>query len=234
MVLKYAVNIEMTSKVYDIEFLKNNVSEERQRRIENFLFMKDKLHCIWAELLLRYSLYHGYGIKDQLQIAKGRFGKPYFVDRNDIFFNISHSGKWVVCVLSDEPVGTDVEMIEERKMRYLDNVFTSEEHTMINSYYGKERIEEFFRIWTLKECYVKTSGEGLNIPFDSFCFRLINGEIRLYKDNEWIYDYKFETEKIDEDHINSICCKKNKNHQHICNYFVGNDEIVERVLIQTK
>ena len=35
-----------------------------------------------------------------------------------------------------------------------------------------KRCEEFYRLWTLKESFMKVTGLGMKLPLDSFCFQL--------------------------------------------------------------
>ena len=44
---------------------------------------------------------------------------------------------------------------------------------------GSERQETFFRSWTLKEAYLKATGQGLTIPLNSFAFDLDPSAITL-------------------------------------------------------
>lgn len=45
-----------------------------------------------------------------LTLCRTSEGKPYFAG-HEAEFSLSHSGEWVVCALSDAPVGVDVERI---------------------------------------------------------------------------------------------------------------------------
>ena len=48
--------------------------------------------------------------------AKGEHGKPFFTLQPKIHYNISHSGKYVVCVIAGEEVGIDIQ--EHRELDY--------------------------------------------------------------------------------------------------------------------
>ena len=43
------------------------------------------------------------------RIARGEKGKPFIVGVENVFFNISHSGDYVVCSVSDREIGIDIE-----------------------------------------------------------------------------------------------------------------------------
>ena len=106
------------------------------------------------------------------EIATDGYGKPYFVNRPDKYFNISHSHERVMCAIGDVPVGCDVQKIEdksERALKIAKRFFTKEEFEKLMSVEEKEeRNAFFFRMWTLKESYIKCVGGGLAIPLDSF------------------------------------------------------------------
>jgi 4'-phosphopantetheinyl transferase len=44
-------------------------------------------------------------------VKKHRTGKPYFPDRPDIFFSLSHTSTHVLCAVASTPVGVDIEAI---------------------------------------------------------------------------------------------------------------------------
>ncbi len=53
-----------------------------------------------------------------IDIAKPEFdyteqGKPYILDYTNMHFNVSYSEEYVVCAVSDKPVGIDIQKISE-------------------------------------------------------------------------------------------------------------------------
>ena len=70
-----------------------------------------------GEKLLEEALLKEYGRKLAFEPrAKGEHGKPFFTLQPKIHYNISHSGKYVVCVLAGEEVGIDIQ--EHRELDY--------------------------------------------------------------------------------------------------------------------
>ena len=78
-------------------------------------------------------------------------------------FNISHSGEFIICVVSDnDKVGVDVEQIRPVKMEDFRDIFSMDEYN--NILRAKNPYDQFFTIWTRKEAVVKANGKGLYIP----------------------------------------------------------------------
>lgn len=102
-----------------------------------------------------------------LKIETAEHGKPYLPDYPGIHFNLSHSGNRVMCIVSDQEVGCDVEKIEERLISQVIRCFAESEQEI-----AKQSPENFFRIWTLKESILKLSGMGLGIELRSFAVSL--------------------------------------------------------------
>ena len=124
------------------------------------------------------------GLKEQFQLVlegdklkegmkTGEHGKPYLCDHKNIHFNISHCKGLVACALSDEPIGLDVEQIQDIKDSLPKRVLSKEEQEFLAEYREDEAqyLELFFRFWTLKESYIKWDGRGFskeprNISFE--------------------------------------------------------------------
>ena len=92
----------------------------------------------------------------------GRNGKPYFKDY-PIQFNLSHSGEYVLCGVSDQEIGVDIQEIRNANKVSLAKRFFSEGECMAleRCESDKERSQMFFRMWTRKEAYGKLTGEGI-------------------------------------------------------------------------
>lgn len=84
-------------------------------------------------------------------IIYNEYGKPY-LENNEIYFNLSNSKDYSVCIISDKEVGIDIEYITYRP-RIVDSIFNEKEKTNIPL--------EFTKTWVLKEAYVKKIGMGL-------------------------------------------------------------------------
>lgn len=105
--------------------------------------------------------------QDSLVVCRDGFGKPYLKNFPDIHYNISHTKGVIICAISNEPIGVDIERIKKVNHRIVKRFFTVNEQNYILSNTGKQS-ERFIEIWTMKESYVKWQGKGMEIPFESF------------------------------------------------------------------
>ena len=92
-------------------------------------------------------------------------GKP---EAEGICFNLSHSGNVVICAASKDNVGCDIEKIGSAPKRVAERFFCEDEIDWIESFANEDKNREFFRIWTMKESYLKMTGEGLRTALNSF------------------------------------------------------------------
>ena len=77
---------------------------------------KNMEHMI-GEKLLEIGLEREYGRKLAFEPrAKGEHGKPFFTLLPKIHYNISHSGKYVMCLFAGEEVGIDIQI--HKKVNY--------------------------------------------------------------------------------------------------------------------
>ena len=102
--------------------------------------------------LLGRVFYDEYG-GDLPEIEKTLNGKPYFPDRPEIFFSLSHSRTHVLCALSDHPVGVDIESPREISARALTFFCSPDESALF----------EPLDLWVLKESYIKLMGGTLGL-----------------------------------------------------------------------
>ena len=167
MIYLYVFNISGIRSISEVATLMSHLSEERKERISKLRFNKDKLHCMFAEVILKYALKEQFEI-NEVVIEKNAYGKPRLADYEDIHFNLSHSGDWVVCGVGDCNLGIDVERILEIEREIADEFFAKEEIDYLGTIPENEWLNAFYTIWTLKECYIKNVGEGMSIPLDSF------------------------------------------------------------------
>ena len=100
------------------------------------------------------------------QIETYANGKPYLKNMPDVCFNLSHSGDYVVCVISDSEIGVD---IQYHRRNIKEGVLKKVLHEIEKGEYGdfgeEEKESLFFQIWAAKEAYSKYTGEGLAIDF---------------------------------------------------------------------
>ncbi len=141
--------------------------EARKKKIHRFHNKKDAFNSLGVGLILYYALkQHGLSFED-VTIKENNYGKPY-LDNKEIYFNLSHSGNMACGIVSTCQVGIDIEQIIKTDVfaDCFDMIFHPEEQLYLNklSYLSlKEKLELYYRIWTLKESYLKALGVGLSI-----------------------------------------------------------------------
>jgi len=94
-------------------------------------------------------------------IAREASGRPFF-HGGDIDFSVSHSGNLAAVSLirgNGLRTGCDVELVRPRAgaKKIADEFFTAAERDYIESG-GSFDLTRFYRIWTLKECFLKLKG----------------------------------------------------------------------------
>ena len=135
------------------------LSEQRREQCLKFKHEQGRKTCAAVYLLLCEGLRKEYGITELPVFEYGEHGKPSIVGHPDIFFNMSHCREAAICVLSDVPVGVDVESIRSYNESLARYTMSDAEMELIEK---AERPDvEFIRLWTLKEAVLKRSGEGI-------------------------------------------------------------------------
>lgn len=91
-------------------------------------------------------------------------GKPVV---DGIHFNLAHSGNMVICAVGNRQVGCDIEQIKPMSKNMEARNFSVTERERLAQLSKEISLREFYRIWTMKESYLKMTGIGLRVPLDT-------------------------------------------------------------------
>jgi len=95
--------------------------------------------------------------------GKPELGPPH--SESGLTFNLSHSETLVVCAVTrTNSIGVDVERVRPipKLTALTSRFFAPDERSHLDSLPEDDRLTAFFRIWTLKEAYLKALGVGLS------------------------------------------------------------------------
>jgi len=163
MVHVYALNIASLPDPLDApEMLDGIWPERREKALRQRESLKRK-QSAGASLLLKWVLRQR-GL-DNTVLRYGYNGKPTV---EGICFSLSHSGDMVICAAGSKDVGCDIEKLAAPKEKVAERFFAPEEIEYLHSFSGDTLDREFFRLWTMKESYIKMTGEGLKLPLSRF------------------------------------------------------------------
>lgn len=113
-----------------------------------------------------------------VEVERGALAVPATHNPADVRFNLSHTdGLVAVAVATGREVGVDVEDGERRgrTVELADRFFAPSEIAALRGLPEGAQRDRFFRLWTLKESYIKARGQGLAIPLAGFAFDLDAG-----------------------------------------------------------
>lgn len=150
----------------------NKVEEERRRKILSGNNEKVRLRSLTAGSLLHEALCRELKIaahkQGPFEVAYTEAGKPYLPADPKLHFNLSHSGAYVCCAVSNEPVGVDIQQLTKIKEGMAERFFTEKDNQRLSVLRGEEKKQLFFRMWSIKESYLKFTGKGMAAGLDSF------------------------------------------------------------------
>ena len=176
MVYVYLTNISNLPDPAVLPQIMEGLWEERKDKILRYKYAENRKQSLGAGLLLKWALErHGAAAEN---IKYGPNGKP---ELDGVYFNLSHSEEWVACAISQQSVGCDVEKIGPVNERIAKRFFSENEVRYLDALEGEKKQEEFFRLWTMKESYMKMTGEGMTLGLDRVEFKL-EEPVKAYRD----------------------------------------------------
>lgn len=149
-------------------------------RYEAYIFDKDRMTFLATRVLIRTVLSHYVDRQPQSwRFETGPYGKPALADKlecGSLYFNLSNTNGLVVCGISREVerIGVDVESIPSATslVNIAESHFAPPEIAAWRAQLHLDREETLFRYWTLKESFMKATGQGLSTPLDRLSFTL--------------------------------------------------------------
>ncbi len=210
---------------------------ERQDKVKAKFNIKDKNNTIAAGLLLNYAvsqyymcdkeniiekqdidiayvtidkLIKNYNNKYDYKVKTKVNGKPYFVEHEEIYFNISHSGEYAVCVIGNTENGIDIEGKRKNVLKIAKRFFEKNEYEWLSNEMLSEddKITRFLQLWTLKESYSKVTGEGIAYGIKEAIFTTKNNTL-IFADEEKRKKYNV-YQVIKDEYVITVMCNKLK------------------------
>ena len=179
------------------------LSVQKREKLERLRRREDRLRSLIGDAAVRKLYFEVSGRPpESAEIVFNRYNKPSFPGGYPFNFSISHSGEYVICAVSDDECGADIEKISLDHGGLHELVCTEYEQRYLERFSGNERSREFFRLWTLKESLVKLIGKGLYMDLRKAGF--VDEHIRLisYIDGYNAYSY---SDFIGEEYVLSVC-----------------------------
>lgn len=183
----------------EYEKLLKEISGERQERIRKNKSHESRKQLLGAGVLLK-KVFEIYGV-DANAIQKDSHGKPVI---DGFHFNLSHTDGLVICAVGDQSVGCDAERMGLAPQGVAERFFSETE----KEYFCSSEMsydETFFRLWTMKESYIKMTGEGMHLPMD--CFEIYLGDpIKIFREGKeqscYVKEYDIPGYKV------TVCAKE--------------------------
>lgn len=146
------------------------LDHEERRRADRFLVQRAVRQFALCRAALRINLCERLGCaNEELSFGYLEHGKPFArVNgvRSPVSFNISHSGSHgLIAFAPYDGLGVDLE--ERAPERDFDgigrSVYGPDERRRLTAAAGREKVDLFYRLWSLKEALIKALGTGFTL-----------------------------------------------------------------------
>lgn len=201
------------------------IQPEEKQRISKFVFQDDAKSSLIGRLMMRKFVHLSTSIPyEEITLGRDGHGKPYLMGVGDTVssFNVSHQGDYVVLAgNARRNIAIDIMKVEpvvnkdiQEFFRLMNKQFSPREWDTIHSFSTEgEQVACFYRLWCLKESYVKNTGFGITVPlqdisFDVKTLKLEVGEFvtdtTLYERGVLKHDWVFEETLLDDKHAVAV------------------------------
>lgn len=165
-------DIEFNQFMYNIIY-KNNfneyITDDDVIKSEKFLFFNDLIRYLMTRVFIKKILSKELNLShDLIQFSYGKYKKPFLNLNNlkkNIYFNVSHSREYIAIATSFiGEIGIDIEYKDfSINFDLMKSQFFSDFEEKYFNQLEKEndKVNYFYRIWSLKEAILKGIGVGL-------------------------------------------------------------------------
>jgi 4'-phosphopantetheinyl transferase len=153
----------------DRAVLSATLTPAERARADRYRFSADARRFSVARGWLRQVLGAELGIPAaEVTFAYDRRGKPRVAGAGGPCFNLSHAGELAVIAISDGDVGVDIEpeTSAPAALEAAAIACTPAEAAALDRLPAEDRAQAALRLWTVKEAYLKATGEGLSVALD--------------------------------------------------------------------
>lgn len=204
----YAVNIAEDLEMSLYEKFISYIDQKKAKKIHRLLNRKDKIRTLIGDILIRSVACDHLQISNEaIQYEYNDYGKPKLKGWHRFHFNVSHSGDWVVAVVDERPSGIDIEQVNSIEyMEIAERFFSKQEFDWLRTQDADKGPENFYKLWTLKESYIKLIGDGLSIPLDSFSVIIEKDDDIYVEESSDKYEERYlRLFSIDTNHVMAVC-----------------------------
>ncbi|SMD41576.1 4'-phosphopantetheinyl transferase [Aquiflexum balticum DSM 16537] len=158
----HVVRINISKNLHQVSNHKNLLTYPEKQKLSRIIRQEDKNIFLCSQVMKRIVCGHYLNFPhDEISFDFTENKKPFISGQPDFHFNISHSGDWMTMIISKYPCGIDVEKIQPDFdfEGVIQLTFHPEEIGYI--FQNPDQTKAFFRIWTIKESFLKATGVGL-------------------------------------------------------------------------
>lgn len=168
----WLLNIEDFILTNDRDYL-SILSVDEQKKYHNFKITLQRDRFLINRVNLRLILAKYLSINPQ-EIAfkysdKGKPSLNFNIHPDQIYFNLSHKNNYTVYGIAQHNLGIDLERIDHKVK--IENIakrfFCLPEYKYLKQLKEEDKYRYFFTLWTIKEAYLKSIGQGLSGGLDS-------------------------------------------------------------------
>lgn len=164
-----------------LEKMRERVLPEVREEVASCGNRKNLIRRLAGEILLSVAVKQCWGVdRESYRVSRDR-GKPKVEGLTGVYFNISHSGDYVLCVVSDAEVGVDIERRGVARMNVARRFFHPGEVACLEALRVEEQYIRFFDYWSVKESYLKFKGTGLRQPLNTFLVEFAGTSVSLWE-----------------------------------------------------
>lgn len=157
--MQYRIFDDMTQcSEQEIARLLPLVSDQRREQALRYKHLFGQYCCLKSyEMLTDLLASTSYKLDPRPTFIYNEHGAPSL--SGGPYFSISHCKQGIAVAISDEPIGIDIEAIRPLSEGLVQKAMNPQEQAQIAAAANPE--QEFIRLWTRKEAYVKMKGTGI-------------------------------------------------------------------------